>query len=122
MRSDDAAGVRQSVLGVALDAHSRCAHYHGPTDIVAIKFKCCGAYYACKDCHDALAGHPISVWPEAQWNELAIRCGACETILTIRAYLDGPPACPSCGAAFNPRCRYHHHLYFDVPALESPRI
>ena len=55
------------VRGVGLDFQTRCAHYHGPTDIIAIKMKCCGEYYACKDCHDAFAGHPIDVWREAEW-------------------------------------------------------
>ena len=49
------------VRGVNLDAQTRCAHFHGSTDIIAIKMKCCGEYYACKDCHIALAGHQIEV-------------------------------------------------------------
>jgi uncharacterized CHY-type Zn-finger protein len=106
------------VHGVGLDDERRCVHYHGPTDIVAIRFKCCGTYYACKDCHAALADHPISVWPEEQWDERAIRCGSCGGVLTIRAYLEEPATCSACGAGFNPRCRNHHHFYFAVPALE----
>jgi len=102
------------VHGVGLDSQSRCVHYHGPLDIVAIRFKCCGAYYACKDCHAALADHPIRVWPEEEWDEKAIRCGACGSELTISTYLDGPAACPGCGAGFNPRCALHHHFYFAV--------
>ncbi|HEY6386383.1 MAG TPA: CHY zinc finger protein [Candidatus Acidoferrum sp.] len=43
------------VLGLNLDPQTRCAHYHGPSDIISIKMKCCGIYYACKDCHEALA-------------------------------------------------------------------
>ena len=46
--------------GVNLDPQTRCEHYHGPTDIIAIKMKCCGVYYACKDCHVALADHPMA--------------------------------------------------------------
>ena len=42
---------RPEVLGVNLDPQTRCEHYHGPTDIIAIKMKCCGRYYACKECH-----------------------------------------------------------------------
>ncbi len=102
------------VLGVALDDQSRCAHYHGPHDIVAIRFKCCGKYYACKDCHAALADHAIAVWPESEWTTLASRCGACAVEMTIQDYLSGEARCPACGAGFNPRCRYHHHVYFDV--------
>src|SRR5215475_9988051 len=39
------------VRGINLDSQTRCAHYHGPTDIIAFKLKCCRQYYACKDCH-----------------------------------------------------------------------
>ena len=35
------------VCGVAIDAQTRCAHYHSELDRIAIKFKCCQAYYAC---------------------------------------------------------------------------
>jgi hypothetical protein len=52
------------VRGVNLDPRTRCEHYHGPTDIIAIKMKCCGVYYACKDCHDALTDHQREVWDE----------------------------------------------------------
>jgi len=38
----------------------------GPTDIVAIQMRCCGLFYACKDCHLALADHPIAVWPQSE--------------------------------------------------------
>lgn len=103
-----------TVLGVSLDAETRCAHYHGPTDIVAIRFKCCGEYYACKDCHIELADHPIVVWPEREWDTDAIQCGHCAREWPIRAYMAQPPACPSCSAPFNPRCRNHYHFYFDI--------
>jgi len=63
------------VHGVGLDDETRCVHYHGPTDIVAIRHKCCGDYYACKDCHDALAGHPMEAWPEVSSPLLFRRSG-----------------------------------------------
>lgn len=50
------------VHGIELDALSRCAHYHSSLDIIAIRMACCGEYYACKQCHEALAGHVIRVW------------------------------------------------------------
>jgi uncharacterized CHY-type Zn-finger protein len=102
------------VKGIGLDDQSRCVHYHQPEDIVAIRFKCCGDLYACKDCHSALADHPVVVWPAREWSQAAIRCGACRTMITIRDYVQGSPACPACGAAFNPRCRNHHHFYFEA--------
>jgi uncharacterized CHY-type Zn-finger protein len=100
------------VRGVNLDAQTRCEHYHGPTDIVAIKMKCCGVYYACKDCHVALADHPIEVWPENDWHKPAILCGACGTELTIAQYLASESICPVCQERFNPGCRKHYHFYF----------
>lgn len=77
-----------------------------------MKMKCCGVYYACKDCHAALADHPIEVWPEAEWNESAVLCGACQKEMTIRQYMESGSVCPHCGAAFNPGCRNHYQFYF----------
>ena len=110
-----------SVRGLDLDPQTRCVHYHGPNDIVAIKMKCCGLYYACKDCHAALADHAIEVWPESEWDNEAIFCGACGTALTILLYMQGDSRCVSCGGQFNPGCRNHYHFYFQVPAISEPR-
>jgi uncharacterized CHY-type Zn-finger protein len=103
----------QFVRGLNLDSQTRCVHYHKPQDIIAIKMKCCGVYYACKDCHDALADHPIKVWPRDEWDEAAVLCGNCETELTIKQYLACLNQCPACQAEFNPGCRNHYHFYFD---------
>jgi uncharacterized CHY-type Zn-finger protein len=103
------------VRGIDLDPQTRCLHYHGPADIIAIKMKCCGVYYACKDCHIALADHPIEAWPEGEWCEPAILCGACGTELTIRQYMQSESLCPGCRARFNPGCRNHYHFYFAIP-------
>jgi uncharacterized CHY-type Zn-finger protein len=102
------------VHGLDLDPQTRCLHYRSPLDIIAIKMKCCGLYYACKDCHDALAGHPLEAWPQSEWHNQAILCGACRAELTISAYIQSNSICPYCHAAFNPRCRSHHHFYFAV--------
>jgi uncharacterized CHY-type Zn-finger protein len=107
---------RPHVAGIDLDAETRCRHYHSRLDIVAIKMRCCGTYYACKDCHDALAGHPIAVWPAEVRDTPAILCGACGTELAIRQYLDCGDHCPACGAPFNPGCRTHRHFYFAASA------
>jgi len=107
------------VRGVGLDSQTRCEHFHGPTDIIAIKMKCCGLYYACKDCHETLADHPIAVWPESEWTQPAVLCGACGATLTILQYIQSDSRCPACRAQFNSRCRYHHHYYFHVPQLPS---
>ncbi|MDP9086680.1 MAG: CHY zinc finger protein [Pseudomonadota bacterium] len=100
------------VKGVALDPQTRCAHYHSPLDIIAIKMACCQTYYACKDCHAELADHPLQAWPPTKWDMPAILCGACKQELTIRHYLQSGSSCPNCNADFNPGCAKHHHFYF----------
>jgi uncharacterized CHY-type Zn-finger protein len=104
---------RPIVLGIALDAQTRCMHYKQPNDVIAIKMKCCDEYYACKDCHDALTGHVSAVWPRSEWNQLAVLCGVCGTELTIQQYMGCANQCPACSAQFNPGCRNHYHFYFE---------
>jgi uncharacterized CHY-type Zn-finger protein len=108
------AALRPEVRGVELDAQTRCAHYRTERDIIAIKMKCCGIYYACKDCHETLAGHGIRVWPHAEWSEKAVLCGACGHEMNIEQYMASGYACPACGAAFNPGCRKHYQFYFEA--------
>jgi uncharacterized CHY-type Zn-finger protein len=102
------------VRGVDVDAQTRCGHYHGATDIIAIKMKCCGEYYACKDCHIELARHEIEVWPVSEWGTAAILCGGCGVAFSVRRYMECESCCPECGAPFNPGCRKHYHFYFEV--------
>jgi len=109
------------VRGVNLDPQTRCEHYRGPHDIVAIKMRCCGVYYACKDCHIALADHAIEVWPRSLWDQPVILCGACSAELTVLQYLNGESRCAVCGAEFNPGCRKHYHFYFEVPQVVASR-
>lgn len=105
-----------TVRGVAVGPETRCAHYHGPRDIIAIRFACCGEWYPCHACHDACTGHDVTVWPHEAWSTEAVLCGMCGHRLTIRTYLhrarDGLHACPSCNAPFNPGCARHHSRYF----------
>jgi uncharacterized CHY-type Zn-finger protein len=105
--------MRPAVHGLDLDPQTRCAHWHGPLDIVALRLPCCGLYYACRDCHDALADHPARVWPRAEQDAAAAMCGACGAEMSVREYLACDDRCPACGAAFNPGCRLHRHLYFE---------
>jgi uncharacterized CHY-type Zn-finger protein len=106
------------VLGRTVDDQTRCAHYSGPTDIVAIKFKCCGSYYPCFQCHRDGAGHDAQQWPADEWDEKAILCGVCGTEQTIRTYL-AVRSCPTCDSDFNEGCRLHRHLYFEA-AIDEP--
>ena len=105
---------RPPVFGLDLDPQTRCAHYHSALDVIAIKMRCCGAFYACRECHDAVADHPARLWPIAERDERAILCGVCGATLSIAAYLACNDHCPACAAPFNPGCRLHHHLYFET--------
>ena len=107
------------VHGVEVDAAGRCAHYHGPHDVLALRMHCCGEFYACRECHDAIAGHPATLWPLEAHDTLALRCGVCGESQRIAAYLAASDCCPSCKTLFNRGCRRHHHLYF-VPGTPSP--
>lgn len=100
------------VHGVDIDSRTGCAHYRSELDIIAIKFKCCGAYYPCYDCHEAEASHPARVWQRFEFGEKAVLCGACGQELTIDQYLQCGAVCPACQSGFNPGCKYHYHLYF----------
>jgi uncharacterized CHY-type Zn-finger protein len=108
---------RPKVSGIAVDSQTRCLHWRSALDVIAIKMKCCGEYYACKDCHEALAGHAIAVWPRAEWGELAVLCGVCRRELTIAEYMGSGYCCPACGVRFNPGCRLHSAFYFEEPLL-----
>ncbi|WP_263358335.1 CHY zinc finger protein [Acidicapsa ligni] len=105
--------VKSTVHGVSLDSQTRCAHYSTLRDVIAIQMKCCGIYYACKECHDAMADHAIEVWPRSEWDSQAVLCGICGTEMSIRQYLDCENECPACCAPFNPGCRNHYHYYFE---------
>jgi uncharacterized CHY-type Zn-finger protein len=100
------------IFGASVDAQTRCVHYAGERDIVAIEFACCRRFYPCHLCHTLDADHPTRLWPAHSRDELAVLCGECQRTMTIRAYLD-TESCPNCGAAFNPGCRAHRHRYFE---------
>jgi uncharacterized CHY-type Zn-finger protein len=106
---------RQGIVmlsGYLLDDQTRCIHYHSEKDVIAIRFKCCGVYYPCYECHTALAGHEAKPWPKTDHNQLAILCGVCKNQLTIEQYLNCGYQCPYCGTSFNPNCSKHYYLYF----------
>jgi uncharacterized CHY-type Zn-finger protein len=106
--------VRPTIQGVAVDPQTRCGHWNSPLDVVALKMRCCGEYYACRQCHDEVAGHPAKVWPKAEWDVPAVMCGVCGGELSVHAYMSSGDQCPACDAPFNPGCRKHHHLYFEA--------
>lgn len=112
-----AATAEQSQLGSLLvrgplfGEQTRCVHYHGERDVIAIRFRCCDRHSPCIRCHETLADHPVGRWAASERDAPAVLCGVCTQELTIAEYLPAS-ACPRCGAGFNPGCRLHHHLYF----------
>ncbi len=99
------------VRGQAVDDRTRCVHYAGELDIVAIRFFCCDEWYPCLHCHADAAGHAVQRCPQGQHDAAAVLCGACRHQIRITEYLK-QGACPSCEAPFNPGCSLHHHHYF----------
>lgn len=100
--------------GIAVDSETRCSHYDGPEDVIAIRFPCCDVYYPCFKCHREITDHSPARWPRDEWHEQVILCGRCDATLEIARYLDHPHECPECGAAFNPNCAAHHDHYFAL--------
>jgi len=107
------------VHGVDVRPETRCAHYHGPADVIAIRFPCCNRFYPCYACHAAAADHESTRWRAPNASAKAVLCGACGSILSIRQYLSSSEGCPRCGSAFNPGCARHHHLYFEPGTAEQ---
>ncbi|MFF1574213.1 CHY zinc finger protein [Leifsonia sp. NPDC058292] len=101
------------IHGQTIDDQTRCVHYGAAEDVIAIKFHCCDRYYPCHLCHAADADHPAELWPLDERDRPAVVCGVCSSELTVTQYLD-VDGCPSCGAAFNPGCKLHTHLYFET--------
>ncbi|WP_412069477.1 CHY zinc finger protein [Rubrivirga sp. IMCC43871] len=103
-----------SLRGVDVDAETRCAHYDGPTDVIALRFGCCDTFAPCHRCHDETADHPAEVWPRDRFDEPSVLCGACRTTMTWPTYLASGHTCPACGAAFNPGCAAHARHYAEA--------
>jgi uncharacterized CHY-type Zn-finger protein len=104
----------RKVFGVGIDAETRCVHWHKEFDVVAIKFRCCMQYYSCFDCHKELAEHTAERWPQSEFGQKAVYCGRCSSELTINEYIASGDICPHCKGDFNPGCRKHRHLYFEI--------
>ena len=105
-------GVR--VRGVGVGAETRCAHYDGERDVIAIRFACCGTYFPCYRCHAAAADHDSKVRPRSSFDDPGVLCGVCGAELSVSEYLNAADACPRCGAAFNPGCAAHYDRYFEM--------
>ena len=105
---------KKEIKGKLVDDNTRCIHYQSPLDVIAIKFKCCGEYYPCFQCHEETAGHKAEIWKKDELDLAAIICGLCKHEMTIYQYVNCGNQCPSCFGLFNPNCSRHYHLYFEV--------
>ncbi|PVI01441.1 CHY zinc finger family protein [Periconia macrospinosa] len=105
---------RPSVHGLALTPLTQCQHYHSPLDIIAIQHFCCRKFYACISCHNALETHTSDVWPREKREEKAVLCGKCGHVLGIEEYMNSGSRCTECREGFNPGCKGHWGLYFEV--------
>ncbi|QKY20762.1 hypothetical protein B4589_010380 [Halolamina sp. CBA1230] len=116
-----------TVRGVDVGPETRCRHYDSELDVIAIRFPCCGTFYACDDCHLAAADHESERWgdeaagrsPTEDASADAVLCGVCGAVLTVAEYVDCDDRCPDCGAEFNPGCRRHYDRYFAEALFET---
>ena len=103
------------VHGKSIDDQTRCIHWHSDLDIIAIKFACCNKYYPCFSCHVECETHQPKQWSIHKFKtEKAILCGKCKKELTIYEYFNCNNRCIHCKANFNPGCKKHYHLYFQI--------
>lgn len=114
MSSNPATVPPPTVHGISVTPLTQCAHWHSPLDIIAIKHFCCQRFYACISCHDESETHKSGIWPESQREEKAVLCGACKHVLKIDEYMDSGSKCTQCGERFNPGCKNHWDLYFEL--------
>lgn len=106
------------VKGIGIDERPGCAHWRSERDLIAIQFPCCGEFYACYECHNACTDHTPERWPKARWQDQGtILCRACHKTLSIADYMAADAVCPYCRAAWNPGCKNHWALYFEVENL-----
>ncbi len=108
-----------TVYGIDVDPQTRCSHYHSDVDVIAIKFKCCGDWFPCFECHAGCVNHPAQVWNLDEHETHAILCGVCGHQLTITEYLGCASVCPNCDSDFNPKCANHYGLYFEISVKTS---
>lgn len=97
--------------GDLVDSQSRCRHYHGERDILALKCFSCQKYYACYHCHDECEEHGFKAYPLALHDKVVL-CGVCKSGLTFEEY-QVSLSCPTCHSEFNPSCQAHYDIYFE---------
>ncbi|KAK5773794.1 Hot13p PWA37_003859 [Arxiozyma heterogenica] len=112
------------VRGKLVDAETRCEHWNGANDIIALKLKCCpNYYYPCVQCHNELTSHSVQKFDVGANPDLkCILCGHCGKELTFKQYLSfsTPLSCQYCKHPFNEKCELHYHYYFEnIPSIGS---
>ncbi|OAL46340.1 zinc finger CHY domain-containing protein [Pyrenochaeta sp. DS3sAY3a] len=108
-----------TVHGISLTPLTQCTHYHSPLDIIAIQHFCCQKFYACISCHNAQESHAPGVWPKTQRDVRAVLCGQCKHVLSLDEYMGSGSKCTRCGSLFNPGCKNHWELYFELAEDEG---
>jgi uncharacterized CHY-type Zn-finger protein len=98
-----------TVHGLDVTPTTQCTHWHSPLDIIAVKHFCCDS------CHDTCETHKSGVWPREQRAKKAVLCGACKHVLSIEEYMTSGSKCTQCGNGFNPGCKGHWGMYFEMP-------
>jgi uncharacterized CHY-type Zn-finger protein len=107
------------VHGLSVTALTQCEHWHSARDIIAIRHACCLKFYACISCHNALEQHKPAVWPLSRRNERAVLCGQCKHELRIDEYIQSGSSCTNCAAEFNPGCKGHWEMYFELESTDD---
>ncbi|KAF2658891.1 hypothetical protein K491DRAFT_689738 [Lophiostoma macrostomum CBS 122681] len=59
-------------------------------------------------------GRGIEEEGEDESVEGVVFCGKCKAVLGVGEYLGCDSRCPKCDAVFNPGCKHHWDLYFEV--------
>ena len=102
---------KAQIYGKLVDKESRCEHWHGPLDVIALRFKCCNRYYACYECHQELVPHVTERYNINDETVPLVICGVCKLEMSFAAYGDSLQ-CPNCRSQFNPGCKLHYDMYF----------
>lgn len=112
------------VKGKLVDTETRCEHWNGPNDIIALRFKCCpDYYYPCFQCHNELTTHVLQKFNLTINLDLkCIFCGHCKKELTFKEYISSSNVlrCSYCKHRFNENCKLHYHCYFEnIPYIST---
>lgn len=61
------------------------------------------------------------MWPIGQRSEKAVLCGKCKHVLSVEEYMACGSMCTRCGAGFNPGCKGHWGMYFEMEGMGRAR-